>query len=119
MAGFRISVKWGEIKVDGVGEFKDAKVFPGSVEEWDWNDTGTRHSPGIQPIDVEDLVEEGAEAIVLSRGMELRLSVMPETLAYLESRGIEVYVAETKAAVDLYHQLSASKPTGALIHSTC
>ncbi|HZM77459.1 MAG TPA: MTH938/NDUFAF3 family protein [Candidatus Limnocylindrales bacterium] len=119
MAGFRIRVEWGEITVDGVGEFKDAKVFPDSVQEWDWNDTGTRHSPGIQPADVEELVDAGAEAIVLSRGMERRLSVMPETLDYLKSRGIEVHVAETKEAVDVYHRLSASKPTGALIHSTC
>jgi hypothetical protein len=101
-AGFRISVEWGTITVDGVGEFKDAKVFPGSVQEWDWNETGTRHSPGIQPADVEELVEAGAEAIVLSRGMELRLSVMPETLEYLKSRGIEVHVVETEEAVDVY-----------------
>ena len=119
VTAYRISVKWGETTVAGMRKFKDAKVFPDSVEEWDWDATGTRHSPGIQPADVEDLVDAGAEAIVLSRGMELRLSVMPETLEYLKSRGIEVYVAETKAAVDLYHQLSASKPTGALIHSTC
>jgi hypothetical protein len=119
MGGFRISVKWGEITVEGTRKFKDAKVFPDAVEEWDWNVTGTRHSPGIQPADVEELVEAGAEAIVLSRGMEMRLAVMPETLEYLEAQGIEVFVAETKTAVDLYHQLRASKPTGALIHSTC
>jgi hypothetical protein len=119
MGGFRISVKWGEITVEGMRKFKDAKVFPDTVEEWDWDETGTRHSPGIQPADVEELVEAGAEVIVLSRGMEMRLAVMSETLEYLESRGIEVVVAETKAAVDVYHQLSASKPTGALIHSTC
>lgn len=119
MASFRISVKWGEITVDGLGKFKDAKVFPDTVEEWDWNETGTRHSPGIQPADVEKLVDAGAEAIVLSRGMELRLSVMPETLEYLAARGIEVHTAETTEAVNLYHRLSASTPTGALIHSTC
>jgi len=119
MADFTISVKWGEITVDGLGKFKDAKVFPDAVEEWDWNESGTRHSPGIQPADVEDLVAAGAKAIVLSRGMQLRLSVMPETLEYLEARGIEVHIAETTEAVSVYHRLSASTPTGALIHSTC
>lgn len=119
MSGFRLTVVWGEITVDGVGTFKDAKVFPGSVEEWDWGETGTRHSPGIQPADVEELVEAGAEAIVLSRGIQLRLGVMPETLEYLRSRGVEVHVAQTEEAVDIYHRLSASTPTGALIHSTC
>jgi hypothetical protein len=119
MQGFRISVKWGEVSVDGVAKFKDAKVFPDSVEEWDWDVTGTRHSPGIQPDDVEDLVDAGAQAVVLSRGMQLRLSVMPETLKYLEARGIEVHVAETLEAVEIYLRLAGVKPTGALIHSTC
>lgn len=119
MGGFRIRARWGEITVDGVGKFKDAKVFPSSVEEWDWGATGIRHSPGIQPADVEELVDAGAEAIVLSQGMESRLSVMPETVEYLNARGVEVHVAETSEAVNLYHRLSASKPTGALLHSTC
>jgi hypothetical protein len=102
-----------------VGKFKDAKVFPETVKEWDWAETGTRHSPGIQPADVEELVHAGVEAVVLSRGMDLRLSVMPETVEYLESHGVEAHVAETREAVDLYHRLAASKPTGALLHSTC
>ena len=118
MAGFRISVKWGEITVDGVGRFKDAKVFPDSVEEWDWRVTGTRHEPGIQPADVLALADAGAEVVVLSRGMQLRLSVMPETVEYLRARGIEVHMAETGEAVELYHKYSTSRPTAALFHST-
>jgi hypothetical protein len=119
MAEFRISVTWGEITVADVGKFKDAKVFPDSVEEWDWRETGTRHEPGIRPADVRALADAGAEVVVLSRGMQLRLSVMPETVDYLRARGIEVHVAETGAAVELYHELSASRPTAALLHSTC
>lgn len=119
MAGFEISLEWGEITVTGVGKFKDAKVLPDSVREWDWGETGTRHTPGIQPADVAELIEAGAEAVVLSLGMELRLSVMPETLDLLKERGIEVHTARTDDAVDLYHELSAAKPTGALLHSTC
>lgn len=115
----KLVVSWGVVEVPGVGKFKDAKVFPHSVTEWDWAEHGTRHSPGIQPADVRDLVEAGAEVIVLSRGMQLRLEVMPETLSYLESAGVQVLVEETTAAVERYNRLSAERPTGALIHSTC
>ncbi len=112
-------VAWGEIRVGGFGVFKDAKLFPGGAREWDWSETGTRHSPGIQPADVDELVERGAEVVVLSRGMDERLEVMPKTLHHLERSGVEAHVAESRAAVELYNELAQTRPAGALIHSTC
>lgn len=113
------SVKWGSTVVASVGRMKDAKLFPGGAREWDWNETGTRHVPGIQTGDVQELLDAGAEVVVLSRGMQLRLLTCPETLELLRSRGIEVHVEETKRAVELYNSLADSRPVGALIHSTC
>ena len=34
-----------------MGSGKDFKLYPGGGREWDWNETGTRHVPGIQPGD--------------------------------------------------------------------
>jgi uncharacterized protein len=75
--------------------------------------------PGIQPADVAELVELGCGVMVLSRGMELRLQVMPETLRTLEDAGIRVHVAETSAAVKLYNELTMNHRVGGLFHSTC
>ena len=36
-----MGVVWGRIEVEGVGTFRDAKIFPGGAREWDWNETGT------------------------------------------------------------------------------
>ena len=70
----RISrLSWGHIEIDGHPPFKDAKIFPGGAREWDWRETGTRHVPGIQPADVQELIEHGARAVVLSRGIWERL----------------------------------------------
>jgi hypothetical protein len=113
------SVKWGEVVVEGLGTFKDVKLWPGGGREWDWAETNTRHVPGIQPTDIQELLDHGAQVVVLSRGMELRLLTCPETLDLLASRGCEVHVEETEAAVLLYNQLSSSQPAGCLIHSTC
>lgn len=114
------SIEWGAISVDEVGELKDAKLWPDGGRAWDWGETGTRHEPGIQPSDVAELVEHGADVVVLSRGMELRLRTQPETLAWLEGRRVEVRVAETTEAVAVYNELAASgRRVGALIHSTC
>ena len=65
----RIShLSWGHIEVEGHPPFKDAKIFSGGAREWDWRETGTRHVPGIQPADVQELIEHGARTVVLSKG---------------------------------------------------
>ena len=84
------SLSWGRMAVDGVGFGKDFKLWPGGGREWDWSETNTHHSPGIQPADVAELIEHGSETVVLSRGMLLRLRTCEETLSLLKEVGIEV-----------------------------
>ena len=114
------NLSWGRLAVEGRnGSFKDAKLFPGGAREWDWNETGTRHEPGIQLADVEELLERGATVVVLGSGFYERLQVCPETLQELEERDIPVYVEQTGEAARLYNELRESERVGALIHSTC
>jgi hypothetical protein len=116
----RIShLSWGHIEVEGHPPFKDAKIFPGGAREWDWHETGTRHVPGIQPTDVHELMEHGAKAVVLSRGIWERLQVCPETLDILAKNGIAVEVLQTEAAVERFNELRECVPVGGLFHSTC
>lgn len=113
-------LSWGRLDVEGEdGPFKDAKLFPGGAREWDWNETGTSHEPGIQPADVEELLEHGARVVVLGKGFYERLQVCREALQELEERNIPVHVEQTEEAVRLYNELSKSERVGALIHSTC
>jgi hypothetical protein len=107
------------MEIEGLGEGKDFKLYPGGGRAWDWNETGTRHSPGIQPADVAELLANGATAIVLSQGMDKQLQVDPATLALLSSRGVAVHVEETRAAVARYNELVDTTPVGGLFHSTC
>src|SRR6185437_6984123 len=116
----RISLlSWGRIEVEGYPPFKDAKIFPGGAREWDWRETSTRHVPGIQPADVQELIEHGAKAVVLSKGIWERLQVCPETLEVLVNKGIAVEVLQTEAAVERFNELRESVPVGGLFHSTC
>jgi hypothetical protein len=107
------------MEVEAVGSGKDFKLYPGGGREWDWNETGTRHRPGIQPADVEELIERGARVVVLSRGMQRMLRTSPETLRFLEQRKVAVHVEETRAAVELYNRLARKESVGGLFHSTC
>ncbi len=112
-------LSWGRLDVEGEGTFKDAKLFPGGAREWDWGETGTHHVPGIQPADVEELLAQGATAVVLSKGILERLQVCPETITLLEERGIIVHVLQTEAAVRRYNALRDSEQVAGLFHSTC
>ena len=111
---------WGHIDVEGLGTLRDAKLWPGGGRAWDWNETGTRHRPGIQPTDIQELLDHAPDVVVLSRGRELRLETCADTMAILQDRHVEVVHAETGAALVAYDALArAGRRVAALIHTTC
>jgi hypothetical protein len=113
-------VSWGRLEVEGRAEaYKDAKLFPGGSREWNWQETGTGHSPGIQPADVQELLDHSAKVVVLSRGMKECLHVPRETLDFLKQREVTAHVLPTGEAVELYNELAEKGPVGGLFHTTC
>jgi hypothetical protein len=113
-------ISWGNMEVEGLGKGRDFKLYPGGGREWDWTETNTHHVPGIQPADVQELLDNGSETVVLTRGMQLALQTCPETLQMLKDKNIRVFVEETTAAVEIYNQLVEEQQlVGGLFHSTC
>lgn len=80
---------------------------------------GNGSRPGIQPADIEELLDHGAAVVVLSKGIYERLQVCPETLQMLKERNIPVHVLQTEQAVRLYNELRDREPVGGLFHSPC
>ena len=113
-------LSWGKMTVEGIGSGKDFKLWPGGGRPWNWGETNTHHFPGIQPADIEELLEHGVEEVVLSRGMLLALHTCPATTELLQSENITTHIAETKNAVAIYNRLvDEGKLIGGLFHSTC
>ena len=110
---------WGHIEVEDGMTYKDAKLYPGGSREWNWDETGTDHVPGIRPSDVQELLDHGARIVILSSGMNERLRVKPETLERLKDRGVEYHILQTESAVALYNEVRENQPVGGLFHSTC
>jgi hypothetical protein len=111
---------WGKLEVKGVQKaYKDAKLFPGGSRAWNWKETGTEHNPGIQPADVQELLENGARIIVLSQGVYGRLKVQQATIDYIKSQSAQALIHKTPEAILVYNELCETQPVGALIHSTC
>jgi hypothetical protein len=116
-------VSWGRMEVtinNATHKFKDCKVWPGGAKVWDWGITGTHHQPGIQPADIEEILDQEIEVMILSRGMQLMLHTCPETEALLQSRGIAYHIEETRQAVALFNSFTQQgKRVGGIFHSTC
>jgi hypothetical protein len=116
-------LSWGNIEVTIQGErhqFRDCKVWPGGAKEWDWNETGTQHRPGIQVADVEEVLAKGVDVVILSRGQNKRLRVKKETKEYLRDRDVRYHIADTKKAVELFNQLAREgERVGGVFHTTC
>jgi hypothetical protein len=111
---------WGKTELKNGQTYKDVKIWPGGARAWDWNETGTSHQPGIQPADVEELLENGAEYIVLTRGFHKRLHTKAETVHLIKQKGLDYDILETGEAVERINELiDQGEAVGALIHSTC
>lgn len=106
---------FGKIVIDGRTYTSDVIIYPGRVDgKW-------RRKEGHQ-LQVEDLtavVEAGPEAVVVGTGSMGLMKVPAQTKAFLESKGIEVRIARTGRAVDLFNTLQAKKRTVACLHLTC
>jgi hypothetical protein len=114
-----LSIAWGRMEVADLGLGKDFMLHPGGGKPWDWRESDTEHDPGIQPSDVQYLIDHGAETVILSLGMERRLQIDPATIALLERLGVPYQAAETPEAVALYNDATATLRVGGLFHSTC
>jgi len=106
---------WGRLVVDDRETYRDAKLFPGGSREWRWKETGTDHVPGIQPADVQELLDHGAKVVVLSKGVRNALRVRSDTLELLKRKDIVVHVSQTDAAIRLYNELRESEAVGGAI----
>jgi len=114
-----IELRWGSIDTD-VGTFRDAKLWPGGGRNWDWNETGTRHRPGVQTADVAELLDHGIDTLVVGCGQHRRLGVTDELREHVEQCGVRLVVADTPGAIATYHrQIDEGRPVGAVLHSTC
>lgn len=120
---FITHISWGRMAITIHGKtqrFKDCKIWPEGAKNWDWRITGTDHQPGIQPADIEEILEQDIEVMILSRGMELRLETCPETEELLQNRGIPYHIEETHKAANLFNLLvQQGKRVGGIFHSTC
>ena len=115
-----LSSGWGQMEVEKIGKSKDFKLWPGGGRSWNWSECGTDHDRGIQQGDLEELMANGCRVVILTTGRLKRLKVPQHIVESLKKRSIEVIVADTERAIDIYNDyVSKGLAVGGLFHSTC
>uniref|UniRef100_A0A2K5KD49 Mth938 domain-containing protein n=1 Tax=Colobus angolensis palliatus TaxID=336983 RepID=A0A2K5KD49_COLAP len=111
------SLSWGQMKVKGSNTtYKDCKVWPGGSRTWDWRETGTEHSPGVQPADVKEVVEKGVQTLVIGRGMSEALKAPTQQMPSDVHVGA---VVEFHLATASWHILERCKTVALSVKHVC
>lgn len=106
--------RFGRIEVDGVPYHEDLWVCAGKIGRW-WR----REGHWVHPEDLKEVLALSPEVVVIGTGFSGMLQVTAEAAKLLSSQGIELRVARTNEAVEVYNELAQKKRAAALLHLTC
>jgi hypothetical protein len=106
---------FGTITIDGKSYTSDVIIYPERVDSSWWRKQG--HSLHI--VDLKDVIPAGPEILIVGTGHSGAMVVPEETLSYLKSKGIDVHIARTDKAVELFNKFQKKKKTIAALHLTC
>jgi len=106
---------FGKITIDGETYTSDVIIYPERVDSSWWRKEG--HTLHIE--DLPDVLNAKPAVVVVGTGFFGIMKVPKETIAYLESKGIEVHAARTGKAVKLFNTFQTGKKVIAAFHLTC
>ncbi len=107
--------EFGKMVVDGQAHSRDLIVYPDRVQGGWWREEG--HRLGL--ADLSEVVEARPEVLVVGQGAYGRMQVPDEVRQRIEAQGIELQIAPTREAVDLYARLTGTRRVVGAFHLTC
>jgi hypothetical protein len=115
MPGRITHYSFGRITIDGSTYTSDVVIYPGRVDPSWWRKEGHY----LQPVDLADVVASKPDLVIIGTGHSGVMQVPRETVGFLESKGIEVRVALTSKAVDMFNKSPKDRVVIAALHLTC
>ena len=106
---------FGRITIDGKTYTSDVIIYPGRVDSSWWRKEGHY----LQVVDLTDVINAKPEVLIIGTGYSGVMVVPKETISHLESKGIEVHVARSEKAVEMFNKLQKEKLLIAALHLTC
>jgi len=109
------SYSFGRIVINGMIYTTDVIIYPNKVDATWWR----REGHLLQQVDIEEVLKVKPELLIIGTGYAGVMQVPRETIDRITAQGIEVKVAETSKAVQLYNNLQGARNTVAALHITC
>jgi hypothetical protein len=106
---------FGRLTIDGKTYTSDVIIYPGRVDSSWWRKEGHY----LQVVDLVDVINAKPEVLIIGTGYSGVMVVPKETVSHLESKGIEVHVARSEKAVEMFNKLQKEKLVIAALHLTC
>jgi hypothetical protein len=107
---------FGKIVIDGKTYTSDVILYPEKVDPSWWRKEGHR----LQLADLENVICKKPDILIIGTGNVGAMDVPRETLSFLRSQGIDVRVARTGKAVEIFNNSQGeNKKVVAALHLTC
>jgi hypothetical protein len=106
---------FGKIVIDGKTYTSDVIIYPGRVDSSWWRKEGHY----LQAADLSDIIEARPDILIIGSGFWGVMTVPPETVGFLASKGIETRVERTDKAAELFNSMGDGNTVIAALHLTC
>jgi hypothetical protein len=109
------SYSFGSLVVDGKMYTSDVIIYPGRVDPSWWRKEGHL----LQIADLTDALNAKPQILIVGTGYSGMMVVSKEMENRIRSLGIDIYVATTGKAVELFNTMQGKKTMIAALHLTC
>ena len=109
------SYQFGQIVINGKEYFSDIIIFPDTLQEDWWRNSGHE----LYCKDITEILEENPEVLIVGTGASGQMQVLFEVQAEAETRNILLIMEPTSEACEIYNQLSRFQKVVAALHLTC
>lgn len=114
------SLSFGSIVVSGEKHRRDVILLPGGALKHRRGGFWIFGSHSIKRYEIEELVEAGAEEIVVGTGTNAKAGLSNEAKAYVEQAQLQLHSLPSYEAVPVFNRMvDQGKKVAALVHITC
>lgn len=114
------SLKWGTVVIDGREYHYDVVVTPDAALKPRTREEDKFGSHTFEKGEFSDLIDGGAEVIVVGTGTDDLARLSKGAKDYLREAGVELMQLASGEAIEKYNELvEKGRKVGAIIHITC
>ncbi|MBI3397732.1 MAG: hypothetical protein HY026_00580 [Deltaproteobacteria bacterium] len=109
------SYEFGRIVINGKTYEHDVIILPDRILDNWWRKEGHK----LYLADISPILNELPSTVIIGTGTSGMMKVSEEVKKGLSSKNIEVIIAETRKACEVYNKVYKTSKTAAALHLTC